>query len=102
MKLKKLISLGMTALLALSTISCGSTATSPALPNDPSVKETATAESTAESETKNLVEEIAFDDVSVTWEDSRVYKDLTLGRYRTIPTYGVKGYDDVPFIRLTD
>lgn len=102
MKLKKLISLGMTALLAFSTISCGSTATSPALPNDPSVKETATAESTAESETKNLVEEIAFDDVSVTWEDSRVYKDLTLGRYRTIPTYGVKGYDDVPFIRLTD
>lgn len=104
MKLKKLISLGMPLMLAFSTISCGNTAASPALPNSPSGSTpSASAESTdAPSEEKNLVEEIAYEDVSVTWEDSRVYKDLTLGRYRTIPTYGVKGYDDVPFIRVSD
>ena len=47
-------------------------------------------------------EEIAPEDISVTWEDSRVYDGLTLGRYNTVTTYGVKGYEDVPFIRVSD
>ncbi|MDO5134175.1 MAG: hypothetical protein Q4D81_14520, partial [Eubacteriales bacterium] len=46
--------------------------------------------------------EISPEDVTVTWEDSRVYPDLTLGRYKVITTYGVKGYEDVPFIRASD
>lgn len=46
--------------------------------------------------------EIPPEDVSVTWEDSRVYDELTLGRYAVIPTYGVKGYEDVPFISVND
>ncbi len=47
-------------------------------------------------------EEIRPEDISVTWEDSHVYLDLTLGRYHTIRTYGVKGYRDVPFISASD
>ncbi len=47
-------------------------------------------------------EEIRPEDISVTWEDSHVYTDLTLGRYTTIRTYGVKGYPDVPFISAAD
>jgi|GEM_PF-1052522 len=46
--------------------------------------------------------EISDDDISVTWNNSRVYKELTLGRYETITTYGVKGYEDVPFISAHD
>ena len=48
------------------------------------------------------LEEIAPEDISVTWEDSHVYDDLTLGKYHTIPTFGVKGYEDVPFIRASE
>ena len=47
-------------------------------------------------------EEIPAGDISITWEDSRVYADLSLGRYRRITTYGVKGYEDVPFITVHD
>ena len=46
--------------------------------------------------------EISPEDVSVTWEDSHVYKKLTLGTYDTITTYGVKGYEDVPFIKASE
>ena len=47
-------------------------------------------------------EEIPAEDISVTWEDSRVYPHMTMGRYNTITTYGVKGYEDVPFIAVDD
>ena len=47
-------------------------------------------------------EEISPEDISVTWEDSRVYKELTLGKYTSITTYGVKGFEDVPFISAHD
>ena len=46
--------------------------------------------------------EISPEDISVTWEDSHVYGELTLGAYDTIVTYGVKGYEDVPFIKASD
>ena len=46
--------------------------------------------------------EISEKDVSVTWKDSRIYPQLTLGQYRTISTYGVKGYEDVPFMMVSD
>ena len=47
-------------------------------------------------------EEIAPEDITVTWDDSHVYGSLTLGKYDTITTFGVKGYEDVPFIRVSD
>lgn len=45
-------------------------------------------------------EEISPEDISVTWDDSHVYKELSLGKYDTITTYGVKGYEDVPFVSV--
>ncbi|MDO5455458.1 MAG: S41 family peptidase [Eubacteriales bacterium] len=47
-------------------------------------------------------EEVSPDEISVTWEDSHLYDEMTLGRYYTIPTYGVKGYEEVPFIKVSD
>ena len=47
-------------------------------------------------------EEIPAEDISVTWDDSRIYPYMTMGRYKTITTYGVKGYEDVPFIAADD
>ena len=64
----------------------------------------ASAASEAEEEAVSAVsdvaagEEISPDDISVRWEDSRVFMDLSLGRYKRITTYEVKGYEDVPFI----
>ena len=40
--------------------------------------------------------------ITVTWNDSRVYHELTLGKYKIVKTYGVKGYEDVPFLSAED
>ena len=45
---------------------------------------------------------ISPDDVSVTWDESRVFTGTSLGNYETITTYAVAGYDDVPFLRTSD
>lgn len=47
-------------------------------------------------------EEISAGDISVLWEDSRVFSGTSLGKYVVMPTYAVKGYEDVPFIRASD
>ena len=47
-------------------------------------------------------EEISPEDISVTWDDSHVFMNLSLGQFKTITTYGVKGYEDVPFISASD
>ena len=65
---KKWYSIGLALVITVSTVFCGSTGiTARAAGN----------------------EEIAPEDVSVTWEDSRVYTELTLGQYETMTTYGV-------------
>ena len=91
MKIKKLVSIGLVLGMGLSSVINGNAATT-----------------AAKSETKTKVkteagsEEISPEDVSVTWDDSHVYMDLTLGKYKTITTYGVKGYEEVPFISAHD
>ena len=72
-------------------------------------EETAAGSSAAEeagdvgsSVTEEETEEISAEDVFVTWDESHVYTELTLGRYNTISTYGVTGYEDVPFISASD
>ena len=76
---KKRCSIGLALVMAVSALFCGSTGiTARAAGN----------------------EEIAPEDISVTWEDSRVYTELTLGYYETMTTYGVKGYEDVPFVSV--
>lgn len=72
--------------------------------SDPAAAEAAGKEASpkAVSTKEKDAEEILPGDISVTWDNSRVYTDLTVGRYKTITTYGVKGYEDVPFISAHD
>ena len=72
---------------------------------DEAAEEKTAAEENAPAEKSTPVDtaataanEIPASDISVTWEDSRLYPTLSLGNYYTITTYGVKGYEDVPFI----
>ena len=60
-------------------------------------EETVTASSAEEADAA-AAEEISPDQISVTWDDSRVFMNLSLGNYQTITTYGVEGYEDVPFL----
>ena len=125
MKLRKTICLLLTLAMVASATACGGagaeapaggstteevkadsaspeTDTAPA-PDAAEAAGTAAAAAAAGSTAKeSAAEEIPAEDVSVTWEDSRVYTELTLGKYDTIPTFGVKGYEDVPFIRASD
>ena len=83
MKLRRIVGVGI--ILAMLTSSAGR------------VVYAANGEDTAVQDVAAL-EEITPEDISVTWEDSHVYNELTLGRYTSITTYGVKGFEDVPFI----
>ena len=47
-------------------------------------------------------EEIPQSDVSVKWDDSLLYPGTSLGNPMTLTTYEVKGYEDVPFIKASD
>lgn len=47
-------------------------------------------------------DEISLNDVSLLWEDSRVFLGTSLGSYYVMPTYSVKGYEDVPFVKAGD
>ena len=44
----------------------------------------------------------ATEDISITWEDSHFYPERSLGKFLTLNTYGVKGYEEVPFIAVQD
>ena len=129
MRLRKLICLGLALVMVTSAVSCGgaagadsrasSAAAEPAAQAEaePGGEETTAAEGAEETaETKAVGEtgadtaaadaaageEIQPGDVSVAWDDSRIYGDLTLGKYDKVTTYGVKGYEDVPFIMASD
>ena len=74
---KKLISLGLILGMIASTAVCGNA---------------------TETVGAAAAEEISPEEVSVTWDNSRVFTKLSLGNYKTITTYGVEGYEDVPFL----
>ncbi len=62
-----------------------------------------TAKSEAAPEEKGGTEEdVPSGDISLLWEDSRVYTGTSLGQYYIMPTYSVKGYEDVPFVKASD
>ncbi len=103
MKLRKLTGICLLVTMAASSAAAGSTPVSAETAASSSaaesvIPETEENDGSAESET----EEISPEDISVLWEDSHVFTDLSLGRYTTIKTYAVKGYEDVPFIRADD
>ena len=128
MRLRKLICLGLSAVMVLSAAGCGAATGASTAGDQPAAEAEAgaseadaAAEDSAEADAAQseeegaaqdaaaeaggdtaAAEEIAPEDISVTWEDSHVYGSLTLGQYSVITTYGVKGYEDVPFIRVSD
>ena len=128
MRFKKLICLGLSIAMLVSAAGCGNSGspaseapafdaqtsseaeadsakdTAGAVGEEESSGQDSAAEAgTASTEAASAEEkEISPEDISVTWEDSHVYSKLTLGSYDTIVTYGVKGYEDVPFIKASD
>ena len=62
----------------------------------------AAGEAEADAAAAPAGEEIAQADISVKWEDSRIYAGSSLGNYITVKTYEVKGYEDVPFMKASD
>ena len=99
MRIKKLLCLTLTAAMIGTTAACGSSAViDPAA--DSQVEQAASTEAGEEDQAAS--EEIKPEDISVTWEDSRVYSKVTLGNYQEVVTYGVKGYEDVPFMLASD
>ena len=129
MHLKRVISIGLSLIIsATAVMGCGgatgaATASEPpaaeaqaeaseetaeaaegAEENSEAAGEQAEAPEGAAAETVDVAagEEISPEDISVTWDDSHMYGELTLGKYDTVTTYGVKGYEDVPFMRVSD
>lgn len=127
MHVKKLISLGLVLTMLTACVGCGNTGASTAISAGDATgaaAETVQAEEAAvEGQEENSEveragaadaaadtlgsagaagEEIPASDISVKWDDSHIYNELTLGRYKTISTYEVKEYEDVPFIKATD
>ena len=120
MNLKKVISLGLTLVMLSTCAGCGGAAASSSLPAGGTTKEAvqeaeaaageaaeeaqadAASETEAEAAGAAAGAEIAASDISVKWEDSRVYSGTGLGNYIPIVTYEVKGYEDVPFIKASD
>ena len=123
MQMKKVISLGLTLVMLTTGVGCGATGASTAAPAGGASSETAeaapaeaggeTAAETADGAGAEAAdgaeaaagaagEEIAASDISVKWEDSHIYNKLTLGYYKPITTYEVKGYEDVPFLKVSE
>lgn len=112
---KRIVSLLLTTVMTVSMAACGAEGIADALPDteiasgeteepapEPKDQKEEDASDATENETVALDEEISADDVSVLWEDSRIYPETSLGKYSFITTYAVKGYEDVPFIRAKE
>ncbi len=126
MRIEKLVSCILSAVILSGTVACGS---SPASVTDGSetaagnndnfvVKEVGTtdASSTETSSTSgpsddnnsesgsaaSVDSDVPSSDISLLWEDSCVFPTTSLGQYYVMPTYEVKGYQDVPFVKASD
>ena len=109
MKLKGLLSLSLVLALGVPLGACAnqaepsdSTSTEVVQEEQESQQTTETTEAATEEAASLEPARISPDDVSIAWDDSRIYTTSSLGIYEVITTYAVAGYDDVPFIRATD
>ena len=121
MKKKRLLCLGLSMIMILSATACGGAtgASSAANADAPAAEDAAgeaavpaesgepdaeavAAEQTDASAVENAGEEIPESDISVKWDDSRIFLGTSLGNFSTVTTYEVKGYEDVPFIKASD
>lgn len=130
MQYKRILSIGLSLVLAISSAACGA-ATGASTSGDQPKEETAAAAEGEETADAAGAEdaapaagaedaapaagseeaapaaaadsaEIPASDISVKWDDSRIYGGTSLGKYDVITTYEVKGYEDVPFIKASD
>ena len=100
MKLRKLLCMVMALAVTAATPVYGSAAPGSDLFGRAAViteKKAAEPQGTLKEET-----EFSSDDISVKWKESHFYFETSLGRYKILPTYAVRGYEDVPFIRVSD
>ena len=132
MKLKKLISIGLSLVMIASAAGCGGATGAATSGGDATVEAAAedgvdeaaepagaegaadaAADAGAEAGADEAAEpaaeagaaageEIAEADISVKWDDSHIYFGSSLGKYMTVKTYEVKGYEDVPFMKASD
>lgn len=132
MKSKQLLSIGLSLIMTLSLAACGGATGASSSGSEPAAAETAEEETaseenapeetaeeeaapeeTAEGEApaegdaaaasaQSAGEEIPAGDIFVKWDDSRIFLETSLGKFTTITTYEVKGYEDVPFISAAD
>ena len=122
MKKKILLCLGLSLMMVLSATACGGAtgastaadadapaaeeaagaAEAPAESGEPDAEAAGAAEQTDASAVESAGEEIPESDISVKWDDSRIFPETSLGNFRTVTTYEVKGYEDVPFIKASD
>ena len=121
MQYKRILSIGLSLVLAISSAACGA-ATGASTSGEQPAEETAAAAEGEETADAAGAEdaapaagseeaapaaaadssEIPASDISVKWDDSRIYGGTSLGKYDVITTYEVKGYEDVPFIKASD
>ena len=103
MRSKKLLCLLTAFVLAASTAACGSSGDS-----DPGAEQKTAATQTQTASAKEYQsvlpdeKDISPEDISVLWEDSRFYGGTGLNKFETVKTYAVKGFDDVPFMTVSD
>ena len=114
MKKKRLLCLGLSMIMILSATACGGAtgASSAANADAPAAEDAAgeaavpaesgepdaeavAAEQTDASAVENAGEEIPESDISVKWDDSRIFLGTSLGNFSTVTTYEVKGKKSV-------
>ena len=111
MKKKRLLCLGLSMIMILSATACGGAtgassaanadapaaedaageAAVPAESGEPDAEAVGAAEQTDASAVENAGEEIPESDISVKWDDSRIFLGTSLGNFSTVTTYEVKG-----------
>ena len=130
MQYKRILSIGLSLVLAISSAACGAATgasssgeqpageTTGALEGEETTDAAGEAEAAPEAGAEDAAPaagsedkapaaaadsaEIPASDISVKWDDSRIYGGTSLGNYDVITTYEVKGYEDVPFIKASD
>ena len=130
MQYKRILSIGLSLVLAISSAACGAATEASTSGEQPAEETAAAAEGEETADAAGAEDaapaagaedaapaagseeaapaaaadssEIPASDISVKWDDSRIYGGTSLGKYDVITTYEVKGYEDVPFIKASD
>lgn len=105
MRSKKLLCLLIAFVMAVSTAACGNSGKQDV---GSEVKTTAEETQTKPAPSKDAQsvlpdkKDISSEDISVLWDDSRFFTNTSLNKYETVKTYAVKGFDDIPFMTVSD